>query len=119
MVPQRRRLLAAGLAAAAGAAFGARAVAQGRVIRVLARKFEFVPETIELKQGEPVVLEFSTADVLMGFNAPDFKVRADIPPGQVARVRLVPDRAGEFEFHCDNFCGDGHETMTGTIRVTA
>jgi cytochrome c oxidase subunit II len=119
MVPQRRRLIAAGLVVAAGAAFGARAFAQERVIRVTARKFEFVPETIELKQGEPVVLEFTTADVLMGFNAPDFKVRADIAPGQVARVRLAPDRAGEFEFFCDNFCGEGHETMSGTIRVTA
>ena len=119
MVPRRRRLLAAGLALAAGAAFGARALAQERVIRVTARKFEFMPETIELKRGEPVVLEFATADVLMGFNAPDFKVRADIPPGQVARVRLTPDRAGEFGFFCDNFCGEGHETMSGTIRVTA
>lgn len=119
MVPRRRRLLAAGLALAAGAAFGARAFAQVRVVRVTARKFEFVPERIELKQGEPVVLEFTTADVLMGFNAPDFKVRADIPPGQVARVRLTPDRAGEFEFFCDNFCGEGHETMSGMIRVTA
>ena len=119
MVPRRRRLLAAGVALAAGAAFGARAFAQERVIRVTARKFEFVPETIELKQGEPVVLEFTTADVLMGFNAPDFKVRADIPPGQVVRVRLTPDRAGEFEFFCDNFCGEGHETMSGMIRVTA
>lgn len=119
MVPQRRRLLAAGLVAVAGAAFGTAALAQERVIRVTARKFEFVPETIELKQGEPVVLEFTTADVLMGFNAPDFKVRADIAPGQVARVRLAPDRAGEFEFFCDNFCGEGHETMSGRIRVTA
>ena len=121
MNPARRRVLAAGAAAFVGAAFGAAVLAQPqeRVIRVTARKFEFEPETIELKQGEPVVLEFTTADVLMGFNAPDFKVRADIAPGQVARVRLAPDRAGEFEFFCDNFCGEGHETMSGRIRVTA
>jgi cytochrome c oxidase subunit 2 len=55
----------------------------------------------------------------MGFNAPDFKVRTDIAPGQVARVRLTPDKAGDFDFFCDNFCGEGHETMSGTIRVTA
>ncbi|HEY6241042.1 MAG TPA: cytochrome c oxidase subunit II, partial [Burkholderiales bacterium] len=71
MVAQRRRLLAAGLAAAAGALFGARALAQERVIRVSARKFEFSPSDIELKMGEPVVLEFTTADVLMGFSLPD------------------------------------------------
>jgi cytochrome c oxidase subunit 2 len=118
---ERRRLLAAGIAALTGAAFGAVVFAQPqeRVIRITARKFEFAPEKIELKRGEPVVLEFTTADVLMGFNAPDFKVRTDIVPGQVARLRLVPDRAGDFEFFCDNFCGEGHETMSGRIRVTA
>jgi len=67
----------------------------------------------------PVVLELTTADVLMGFNAPDFAVRADIIPGQVARVRLVPDKVGTFAFLCDIFCGSGHETMSGTITVVA
>lgn len=119
MVPQRRRLLAAGLAVAAGAAFGARAFAQERVIRVAAKKFEFTPSEIELRKGEPVVLEFTTADVLMGFSLPDFKLRTDIVPGEVTRLRLMPDRVGSFEFVCDNFCGDFHEDMTGRIRVTA
>jgi cytochrome c oxidase subunit 2 len=115
----RRRLLAAGLALSAGAVFGARAYAQERVIRVTARKFEFVPSDIELKKGEPVVLEFTSADVLMGFSLPDFKLRTDIPPGIVTRLRFAPDRVGSFEFVCDNFCGDFHEDMAGKIRVTA
>jgi cytochrome c oxidase subunit 2 len=121
MRPQRRRLLAAGIAAAAGAVFGAAVLAQPqeKVIRITARKFEFLPGEIELRKNEPVVLEFETADVTMGFNAPDFKLRADIVPGQVARVRLTPDKAGDFEFFCDNFCGEGHEDMTGKIRVVA
>jgi cytochrome c oxidase subunit 2 len=54
----------------------------------------------------------------MGFNVPDLGARADILPGQVARVRLVPDKVGTFEFHCDIFCGSGHEQMSGTIVVT-
>ncbi|HUL91644.1 MAG TPA: cupredoxin domain-containing protein [Burkholderiales bacterium] len=119
MLALRRRLLAAGLAAAAAALFGARALAQEKVIRVTARRFEFSPSDIELKKGEPVVLEFTTADVLMGFSLPDFKLRTDIPPGQVARLRFTPDRVGSFEFVCDNFCGEFHEDMSGKIRVTA
>lgn len=117
MIVQRRRLLAAGMVLAAGAAFGARAFAQERVIRVTARKFEFVPKDIVLKRGEPVVLEFTSTDVLMGFSLPDFKLRTDIPPGGVARLQLTPDRVGTFEFVCDNFCGEFHEDMSGTIRV--
>jgi heme/copper-type cytochrome/quinol oxidase subunit 2 len=26
-------------------------------------------------------------------------------------------KAGTYEFHCDLFCGEGHEGMTGTIIV--
>src|SRR5215468_1011062 len=119
MVPQRRRLLAAGIAAAAGAAFGVRAFAQEKVIRILARKFEFVPSDIELKKGELVVLEFTSGDVVMGFSLPDFKLRTDIVPGGFTRLAFTPDRVGTFGFACDHFCGDFHEDMTGTIRVVA
>jgi len=117
---ERRRLLAAGIVTAAGAVFGAGlAQAKERVIRVTARKFVFLPREIQLKKGVPVVLEFVTADVVMGFNAPDFNVRADIIPGKVSRLRLVPDKTGTFVFLCDIFCGDGHEGMSGQIHVVA
>ena len=118
---ERRRLLAAGIVTAVGAVFGAGGLAQAkeRVIRVTARKFAFLPREIRLKKGVPVVLEFVTADVVMGFTAPDFNVRTDIVPGKVSRLRLVPDKAGTFVFLCDIFCGDGHEGMSGQIHVVA
>lgn len=119
---QRRRLLAAcGGTALAGAVSAACVLAQApeQVIRVSVRKFAFLPGEITLKQGVPVVLEFVSADVVMGFNAPDLKLRADIIPGQVARVRLTPRQVGTFDFLCDIFCGDGHEGMSGRIHVVA
>jgi cytochrome c oxidase subunit II len=122
MNTKRRRLFAAGAAAAlAGASFAACVLAQPeeQVVRITARKFAFLPGEITLKKGIPVVLEFVSAEVMMGFNAPDLKVRADIIPGQVARVRLVPQQIGTFEYLCDIFCGDGHEGMHGTINVVA
>ena len=101
------------------AAAGAGVLAQGseRVVRVTARKFAFTPAEIALRKGEPVTLELSTDDVFMGFNAPDLKMRSDIVPGKVMRLRFTPDRAGTFPFLCDIFCGDGHETMSGKITV--
>ena len=115
----RRLFLAAG-GALALAASGARVLAQAtgeRVIPVRTYKFAFDPSVIELKKGEPVILEFTANDVFMGFNAPDFHVRTDVVPGKVTRLRLVPDKAGTFTFLCDVFCGDGHETMHGTLVV--
>jgi cytochrome c oxidase subunit 2 len=119
---QRRGLLAACAGTAlAGISFGACVLAQApeQVIRITARKFVFLPGEITLKQGVPVVLEFESADVVMGFNLPDFKVRADIIPGQVARVPLTPQKLGSFDFVCDIFCGDGHEGMSGKLHVVA
>jgi cytochrome c oxidase subunit 2 len=121
MASLNRRKLLGGLAATALAAatggIAIRSFAEERVIPIKARKFTYEPDEIVLKLNEPAVLEFTSADVVMGFNAPDFKVRATIIPGQTARVRIVPDKTGTFVFHCDVFCGDGHEDMDGTIRV--
>ena len=86
-------------------------------IHVTAHKFAYTPGEIILKRGQPVILEFTSEDVLMGFNAPDLNARMDIIPGMVTRLRLVPQKAGTFLFHCDIFCGSGHEEMVGTIVV--
>jgi cytochrome c oxidase subunit 2 len=116
----RRRLLGLALLVCAGIVGGAVHVAAQpaeQVIRIVAKKFDYTPNEIRLKKGVPVVLELTTADVAMGFSVPDFKTRADILPGRVTRVRLVPDKTGTFAFFCDIFCGSGHEEMTGTIVV--
>ena len=114
----RRRHVLAGAVAIAVAAAGVRAAAEPRVIKVVARKFVFIPRDIALRKGEPVTLEFTAPEVVMGFNAPDFKLRTDIIPGAPARVTFTPDKAGTFTFLCDVFCGDGHEGMSGTLVVT-
>jgi len=90
-----------------------------RVIRLQAKRFSFTPNELHLQLGQPVVLELTTADVVMGFNIPDLKKRADILPDTVARLELTPDKIGTFGFFCDVFCGDGHETMTGKLIVSA
>ena len=122
MTNQRRKLLLGAIAAGlvtAGGAVSVRSQPAERVIKIRAYKFSYDPDEITLKLNEPVVLEFTSSDIVMGFNAPDFAARATIIPGQTARVRLVPNKAGEFVFHCDIFCGDGHEDMAGTIKVVA
>ena len=117
-INRRRTLTAAALLAGAAMGAGVYAQASERVIKVVARKFVFLPGELHLKKGEPVTLEFTAVEVVMGFNAPDFKVRVDIIPGQVARLTFTPDKSGTFTFLCDIFCGDGHESMSGTMIVT-
>ena len=100
-----------------GAIGAAKAKVKERRIKIQAKKFEYTPNKIILKTGQPVVLEFTSVDFIHGFNIPDMNLRADLPPGQITKVRFTPDKAGEYEFLCDNFCGSGHEEMSGKIIV--
>jgi cytochrome c oxidase subunit 2 len=96
----------------------ASAVPKARIIKVVAKKFEFVPAEIHVAKGETVVLQFTAPEVPMGFNLADFNLRTDITPGKVASVELTPDKSGTFTFVCDLFCGSGHEDMSGTLIVS-
>jgi len=110
------RLLCAWVLAAS---VGLAAPAHGadRVIRVTAKRFEYAPAEITLRRGEPVVLELTSLDRDHGFRCDELGLRADVKPGEVTRVRLVPQQVGRFPFACDVFCGDGHEDMAGEIDV--
>lgn len=109
-------MLALGLVAAAVMAVAA--APDEKVISVSAMKFEFLPATINLKRGEPAILELSSLDRIHGFKVPALGVDVAVLPDTTVRVRVVPDKAGRFAFLCDNFCGDGHEDMDGVIVVS-
>ena len=87
------------------------------VVTITAKKFEYVPSEITIKKGIPTILEFTSADVMHGFNCPDLHARTDIPPDTTTRLTVTPQKSGTFHFHCDVFCGDGHDGMTGKIIV--
>jgi cytochrome c oxidase subunit 2 len=88
-----------------------------RVIKIVAKKFDFTPSEIHLKKGEHVVLELTSADRKHGFKVPELGIRVDVQPGSTTRVDVTPQKVGKFAFACDIFCGDGHEDMTGTLIV--
>jgi cytochrome c oxidase subunit II len=89
-----------------------------RVIEVEARRFKFTPDEIQLKAGERVVIALRAIDFPHGFSVPDLGLRADLMPGKVVRVEILPRAAGTIDFLCDNFCGDKHEEMHGRFIVS-
>ncbi|HWZ46737.1 MAG TPA: cupredoxin domain-containing protein [Herbaspirillum sp.] len=127
MMQSRRTLLLGALAGVGvgalccGTMFSMQAQAQAkpRIIKIEARKFVFTPNEITIKQGEQIILELTALDFIHGFSLPDFKMRTDIMPGKVTTLALNPTEVGRFTFLCDNFCGDGHETMNGSLIVEA
>ena len=88
-----------------------------QVIHLTAKKFDYSPNQITVKKGQPVVIQIVSLDRKHGFTIPDLKVRSDVKPGADNVVRFTPEQAGTFNFHCDLFCGSGHEGMAGTLVV--
>ena len=88
-----------------------------QIIRISASTFEFKPSEITVKKGVPVTLELVSQDRHHGFKLAEFHLRADIKAGVVEKLRFIPDKTGTFTFFCDVFCGDGHEDMSGTLKV--
>ena len=87
-----------------------------QVIKITAKKFEYSPNEIKIKAGVPVVFEFTSLDRVHGFTVPDLGgIRLTIEPGKVNRITILAPKAGKYEFHCDLFCGEGHEGMSGKI----
>ena len=88
-----------------------------KVIEITAKKFEFAPNEITLKKGEPVILRLTSADRVHGFMSKPLKIDTDIPDGKTTDVALTPGTAGNFTIICDHYCGTGHGNMKMKVTV--
>ncbi len=84
---------------------------------VTARQFEFEPGTIEVNQGDVVILKIKSIDVDHGFALPDFGVSQYLESGKDVSVQFTADKKGTFTFFCNVLCGSGHDSMKGTLVV--
>lgn len=84
---------------------------------VIAKQYEFVPGTIEVNEGDTVILNIKSIDVEHSFFLPEFNIDADLMPGETSRVEFVADKKGTYTFSCHVYCGPGHKEMSGTLVV--
>ena len=91
-----------------------------RVIEVVAKQFEFEPARIEVTDGERVRLQVKSADSVHGLQIKKFRVNTLIPRGgKPVSIDFVASGPGTYEIMCSEECGDGHESMKGTLVVVA
>ena len=94
--------------------------AEPRVIEIVARRFAFEPDVIEVTVGERVRLMVRSADGLHGIEIKKFKISKDIPRGAApVMIDFTADEAGRFPIVCSEYCGDDHDSMRGTLVVLA
>jgi len=117
-----RRAVARGIALMAVALtlaspFPMRAQGTPRIVEITAKRFEFTPKEITLKQGETVTLRLTTEDVTHGFFMKTLGIDAVIEPGHSTEITITPQTTGSFTTICDHFCGEGHGNMHMKIVV--
>jgi cytochrome c oxidase subunit 2 len=72
---------------------------------------------LRVPAGKPVKLILSADDVLHSFFVPAYRLKQDMVPGQYTTLYLHPDKAGEYEILCAEYCGVGHSTMRARMVV--
>lgn len=90
---------------------------QPKVIDITAKRFNFMPDNITLKKGEPVILRLTSQDVTHGFFVRALKIDELITPGKPVEVKVDPQTVGTFTVICHHFCGVGHGNMRMTVTV--
>jgi cytochrome c oxidase subunit II len=86
-------------------------------IQVSARKYEFDPSVIKVKQGDHVKLVITATDRDHGFRLEGYDVEQRLVKGVPTTVEFTADKAGTFAFECSVVCGLGHRKMKGQLVV--
>jgi heme/copper-type cytochrome/quinol oxidase subunit 2 len=107
-----------------------------QVIWMTAKKYEFSPSPVHVKQGTKVELKITAIDRDHGFTIVNVPDRADAkglaglePPspqprggwklrkGRETTIEFVAKATGTYEFRCAVSCGLGHGRMKGQLIV--
>ncbi|MFQ5720272.1 MAG: hypothetical protein ACE5IK_12055, partial [Acidobacteriota bacterium] len=96
------------------------------VIHLMERHWKYVPDTLRVKQGQIVRIEFQPTDnglgVGHGFAIDGYDKASFINGAMVQRPKsltFLASRAGTFKFYCATQCSTGplHPHMNGTLIV--
>ncbi len=84
---------------------------------ITAKRSEFIPATIRVKEGDTVRLHITSIDVTHGFSLPEFKIAAELTPGTERTLEFVASKKGTYSFFCTVVCGPKHGDMRGSLIV--
>jgi heme/copper-type cytochrome/quinol oxidase subunit 2 len=108
-------------AALALAVFALPIPAQGvpatRIITLDAHQYEYTPARIEVDQGDRVIIDIRSDDVVHGFYLDGHGLETRIEPGVSKRIEFIAERPGKFRYRCSVTCGPMHPFMIGEIVV--
>ena len=88
----------------------------GSDIYMLARLWQWYP-ILDLEKDQSYRLHLSSMDWQHGFSLQPVNINLQIVPGYEMVLTITPDQIGDYAVICNEYCGIGHHTMLGKIRV--
>jgi len=99
---------------------GAKTQPDGSVrVTMVATRYGFYPQHIEVPVDTPITFRFATPDVLHGLHIPGTNVDTMVIPGFVSEVNTVLQNTGTFPMYCNEYCGLGHHDMWSRVTITS
>lgn len=86
-------------------------------VTMVAARYGFYPQNIEIPVNTPVKLRIASLDVLHGLHVPFSNMNTMVVPGYVSEVNTQFTREGEFPMICNEYCGLGHDYMYAKVYV--
>ena len=74
-------------------------------------------DELHLKTNRPVKILLRSIDVLHNFYVPQFRSKMDAIPGIISYYWFEPNKVGEYEVLCAEYCGVGHYAMRAKVVV--
>jgi len=65
----------------------------------------------------PVKINLVSLDVLHSLFIPAFRVKSDMVPGREKMMWFLPQREGEYDLYCAEYCGLQHSYMQANVKV--
>jgi len=72
---------------------------------------------LHLLKDRPVKILLRSIDVLHNFYVPQFRSKMDAVPGTITFYWFEPNKNGEYEVLCAEYCGVAHYAMRGKVVV--
>ena len=87
-------------------------------ISVTARRYEFAPNRIEVRENDLVRITFSTEDIPHSFVIDEYRIAKRAAPGKPVTFEFRADRVGSFPYICNLTLDNGCRRMSGELVVT-
>jgi cytochrome c oxidase subunit II len=106
------------IADAGSASAASQAARPVKEIAVVAERFKFTPDRIEVNQGDHVRLTVRSADGTHGLAIKKLKLDLEVPKGGAPAVlEFDATTPGEYQISCSEYCGRGHSHMKAVLVV--